>query len=194
LKELFDTRELAFRPTAKAEAVERYGVDFVNRFPEKPIGKGKEIRTRMTATMYDAHVGVSVSIGPRHYGERKLGFTEDSVIIEAIQGEKNRHMAPLNQRLGMPWANYLLHQIEENARVVGKKFVHIRRPETLLYYQRPAFPRIPEYDPEDARRTNPEYILAREALQERMKELYYSVARRGGYKKVSAEFMEKRVG
>jgi hypothetical protein len=195
LREFFDLQEekAAYKPTARVDAVDRYGQEFVNRFQPTLIGNREKIQTKIDPALWDAHVGVSLYSGKVSCAHANLGFTADSVIVESIQGEETRTMYSINRALGTPWPNFLLREVERNARAVGKKFVRIRRPETLHYYNEPAFSDTPREDPQIKGAINSKWLVKREKLQERMRKLYYSAAHKSGYRKMGSEFLVKKV-
>ena len=83
----------------------------------------------------------------------------------------------------MPWANYLLQQVEEHARAHGFKYVKVRRPETLDYYGAPMT--------ESAEFQTFDFGSETRAIREDMRKLYYSVAHAMKYKRMFPFFVKE---
>ena len=77
---------------------------------------------------------------PKMIGWIALAFEKNAVLIETIQGEKweKPGLDTFSQTVSVPWANFLVNQIERHARKLGFSEVKIRYPETLENYKFPA--------------------------------------------------------
>lgn len=116
-----------------------------------------------------------------------LLFERNAVIIAAIKGEpsariiqKDQTSKQLLDRLTtvakMPWANYLVQQVEQHARQCGFREVRIAKPETLHYYREPYGAK----NPGDVER-----------IRKNMRTLYYNVAKAMGYTEKGDYFVKQ---
>lgn len=186
--------------TAKAPGLLVFGNRFFKAFENTQVG-GFSIRFMQhgfespitVALVHPNAMSPSAQIG--------LGFTRESVVIEAIQGEsvslynrvvvtkmlrgkhggkrefdvfRNKFLEEFREKTGVPWANFLLREIEKAAKKGGYKKIRIRRPETLYWYKKTT-------------RKN------KEKAREEMRKFYYTVARKEGYRKENDEFFVKEI-
>lgn len=99
-----------------------------------------------------------------------IGFDKEALIIEVIQGrkkgEEKRNI--FRSIIKTNWTNFMIQQIEKNARKCGFNEIKIRRPETLNAYQ-----------------------LQNQEIKEQMRILYYSIAKAMGFEKKGPYFVKK---
>ena len=125
------------RYPARPRNINRFGKLFLASFPVQEVHKGVLLQTM--SSMFESPVAVGLLIPGKLQLVARLGFTSNGVVVEAIQGQagSKRDVDNLSDRLGKPWANFLLEQIENHARGVGFSHAYMRTPETMWYYQRP---------------------------------------------------------
>ena len=68
-----------------------------------------------------------------------LSFTPDGIMIETFQGSRgvSGEIRTFESAVGMPVANFLRTEVENEAKRLGYKYVYIRRAEASAWYQRP---------------------------------------------------------
>jgi|GEM_PF-2390409 len=101
-------------------------------------------------------------------GIAAIGFEEDALVIEAIQGKEKTEKTLKNEfwrTAKTPLLEFLLKTAEEHARSLGFSRVKIRRPETMYYYEKPF--------------TSADHHIVRKG----MRKLYSQLATKFGYKK-----------
>lgn len=161
---------------AQRKNIRRYGKLFIATFEKRDLG-GSFIM-RVDRSKWESPISIRVSRGASDLPimEAKLGFTSRAVIIEAIQGVSGREdsVRSFERMSGMPLANLIMQNVEEQAYRCRFTQVKIRRPETLQWYNEPQVP--DGYDPE--------------LVRERMRKLYYGLARKMGYRKESNFFVK----
>ncbi len=186
LSEIFLTppNEVMF-PTATPKAILRFGKPFIETFPKKQISP--ELSVTLGAGTSESPISIKIEkemLDPKdnEFGhsaivEARIGFERKALIVEAIQGVKNRkkEIRELWKHIHVPWPNYLLEQIEEHARACGLKQVKIRKPATLYYYKKPAV-------------ENRDNIPA---IRKRMEEMYRKAAAARGYQAEGAFYIKK---
>jgi hypothetical protein len=136
--------------TAKNHAKGKAGL-FLQTFPKTRI-KGKKRRVFVVTPFWgDCEAVRSIALAIKGcakkplaektltnkiIAEAKIGFTENAVIVECLQGRSGQQewLERFRQVHGKPWANYLLAQIESHAKKCGFATVKIRIPESLRAY------------------------------------------------------------
>ncbi len=170
----------------------KYGKLFLTTFPETAL-KGKK-RTSFIVSAVPAQYESPVSIALiatnkkglpenllKHFvvAEVRLSFEKKAVIIFP-QGRKGTQpqLDRFHQSTGLPWANFLIKQIEEHARKTGFRQVKIRTPESLHYYQTPS--------------VAGRYATLEEAekIRKRMENLFQKVADAMNYKREGEYFIK----
>jgi len=163
----------------------KFGKQFLISFKERTVVEGKtgSITVKVASARYESPVAIvlerkqkSNRALARVIASAKLGFEKEAVIVEALQGGYKviGSLEQVKLKTGMPWASFLLKQVEEHARENGFKAVKLRRPETLHYYQ------APFVESED-----------REKVMSLMNALYYSTAKGMGYRKEKEFFVKE---
>jgi hypothetical protein len=181
-----EKRTESTRKTATRENIQRFGGPLFVLSRKRKIAKGKYV-ARIERSFHESGISYVVeanySSGSIPLCCLKIGFDRQAVIIEAMQGEAEfgREIKEMNQKLGKPWANYLLQCVETDARRAGYTQVKIRRPETLYYYEHGVLDTYT--DRNQAVGQNPE-------VQKRMREMYGLIAKRMGYRKEGDFFVK----
>ncbi len=142
LKQSIEPRGTA-KKTAQPKNILKFGKLFLSSFPERNLGNGYWML--VSKTPHESSVGVMID-GPQGFRAMcRIGFSKNSVIVEAIQSEPGhqKRVEELNQQLGAHWPNVLLNSIESHARELGFDFAAIRGPETMHYYKRPLTGTVP---------------------------------------------------
>jgi hypothetical protein len=177
-------------PTAVGRGGEKIGQQFIESFPKHVLKKRKRVFSiGIGPTKHESYLGLVIHLGSKYRGQKiasvKLGFEKDAVVIESIQGidKTKKDLDAFKNLAGMPWANYLLQQVEEHARKHGFKYVKIRRPETLDYYGAPMT--------ESAEFQTFDFGSETRAIREDMRKLYYSVAHAMKYKRMFPFFVKE---
>lgn len=92
----------------------------------------------VSRSQYESPVSLSLRFGKGETDcfEARLGFDENAVYIEALQGPKNAlfNASLLHEELKAPWPDFLIKQIEKHARGTGFRYVRIHEPSTSRYF------------------------------------------------------------
>lgn len=172
------------------ESIERFGKPFITSFSTKTLsGKGVKFSTRLSKSENESPIALSLNYAlaggkRKRLAEARLSFEPESVIIEAIQGRNSKEMiSRFKGDSGMTWAEFLMQQVEENARKAGMSAVKIKRPERLESYKDPFNEII--YSGE---RFGAEKEVER--IRDAMRALYYGLAKKLGYRKEEEYFVK----
>ncbi len=154
--------------TADPQRIKAHGKLFLASFPRKRIST--DFVVKVDRADFESSIGIAIK-GLRRKMEVKLGFTPNTVIVEAIQGDAAAQevVEKLNRELKKPWPNFLLEEVEKHAAGLGFRFVAIRDPKSLHYYDVPLMDTIPN---EDSRKIH-------EKVNERIKMLMRRVQKGG---------------
>jgi len=163
-------------PTAAAKSSMQR--EFVRGFKNKRLEKrGNQFAVELnivSSPAIEAETTIAISDYKGIGGQKRtlafvgIGFDAESVIIEVIQGRK-RFAGGADSQLarqrfasiaGRNWPNFLIEQVEANARKMHLSKVRIKRPETLTAYQE-----------------------ADKKIRRQIRLLYYSAANAMGYRK-----------
>ncbi|MDO8537778.1 MAG: hypothetical protein Q7S21_02735 [archaeon] len=93
----------------------------------------------LSETTLESPLAIAISISGSNYnkkiGKAKISFKKDQVIVNAIQGTKgkSKELREFEEIVSMPWAHYLITELENQARENGYKIVKIVRPEKMIY-------------------------------------------------------------
>ncbi len=112
----------------------------MERFPEKKVGAGRSISVSICQGRYESPFAVKVRDAKTGaMGMAHLGFRKEAVAIESIQAivTPERYIRALNEKLGEPWPNVLVREVEAHARALGFRRLVMARPETLPNYAHP---------------------------------------------------------
>ena len=119
--------------TAYVRNIEKYGKLFIASFPQKKVGSDGSLVLDISVGTQESPVALSISNSNEIQVNAKLGFSNGSVIVEALQGpnsNKGEAIKKINQRLGTQWPNFLLAELEQHARGLGFRTVSIRNQES----------------------------------------------------------------
>ena len=127
------------RETASAMNLQRFGKLFIASFPDwQSVGKSKRILMSIISSSYESPLGMSLRFGSRNLDrfEARLGFDNDAVYVEALQGPKDSSDKAkwVHQELGVAWPDFLLKQIESHATGLGFRYARIHHPSTSPYF------------------------------------------------------------
>lgn len=159
-------------------------------------------------------IGVYISSSERAYQEVcivRIDFSKNSVIAKEIQGNigYSRELKELEQLTGMPWGNFLIAKLEEQAKRNGFKYVRITIPQRLKWYRSPIVDNMPEYYKfanrlnviyedgqnmeykEYKKRLREQQEKVRKKVRQRLRKLYESIAKSRGYKRQGDYFVKR---
>lgn len=182
-------RSPSAKPTA-LRGIRKFGKLFLVSFPEKdyPIQGGERFVVCIAHSNYESAVSLAVkkcSAGTESEcqmasGQVKLGFEKRSVVIEAIQGmaDEKETLDVFSGLVGMPWANFLVLQVEEQARKTGFTHVKIRKPEGLFWYRSP---NVISFGADGKKKTPEQMEEDQQKIRIRMRGKYKAIAKRLGY-------------
>ncbi len=172
--------------TGRRSAMEKFGKAFTKGFPERKFKGTNDANfvVDLTRSSYESHLAISLMTSVEGAKlpttQAKLGFEENAVVIEAMQGNKgmkaelDRFRQSKDNPQRMPGPNFLVAVIEARAKEKGFKQVKIRVPESLHYYHHPVG----------------EAALNPKEHRLRMEALYGRVAKAMGYRKKGMFFVK----
>ncbi|MDO8537436.1 MAG: hypothetical protein Q7S21_00965 [archaeon] len=201
-------------PSLRVNSVRREFYEFGERFiqnfvPSFNSRKNKKYKTDFLRGHGESPLAVAVCTGERIHENlaiclAKIGFTKESVLVKGIQGEKGKlsDIMKFENIVGMKWANYLIQEIEVQAKQNGYRYVKITIPERIAFYQKPSVHKSQYYndiiEPLMASESQAErkegqrlHKELQEEIRQRMRKLYYGVAKEMGYKKRGDYFIKK---
>lgn len=177
--------------TADTLAHTTHGRNFFSKMARKVV-KGRNGRTyqsRRTQSTFESRFVLSVIAKTTHLGktEKKsiasmsLGFSKDSVIVEAMQTKKgtNNLLNEFRRASKRQALDFVLKEVEQRAKELGFLEVKIRRPETLAFFDRPVVGK---------RNATP---FERAEIRKNIMRLYNTIASRNGYRKENLFFVKK---
>jgi hypothetical protein len=138
--------------------------------------------------------------------EARLSFEKGGVLIRALQGTRNIvEIRQFERLVGMPVANYMVLEIEQQAKMLGYKRVKLPNPTALEAYKNPNFYTSLRYRGKTLFRKKMEGELTheeelelnkilnttKEKVKERINSLYTSVALSLGYRESGRHFVKE---
>lgn len=191
-KQANDSEFLPRYPSGSVANYKKYGKKFVKLFMTRQADATRVIQTdkekfgvNLAFNGHESHCVITLTYNSLLSGERylphkiadlKIGFEESTLIVEAMQTDKNRrvHLNRFrNATKGTPPLDFMLHEAEKTARRLGFREIKIRKPETLYYYH------LPVSTQKDS------------VVQHHMKVLYGRIARANGFSEEEFFYVKK---
>lgn len=169
--------------TASGENIEKFGKRFFNVIMNERIPRTFKYEIDRTTSWCESPNAIQIRGPTGMIAHAKLGFTKDSIIIEALQGEKGKkeELIEFTKKTGKQAFNYLLERIEHTARCAEKKYVKIRVPESLYWYwNSKKYARVEGIGRKEIKE-----------LRKRMETLYSSISKNSGYKRTARFFVKE---
>ncbi|MBM3282519.1 MAG: hypothetical protein FJY86_04245 [Candidatus Diapherotrites archaeon] len=166
----------------------KYGRKFLKEFKTERFSQG-DIRIQVVESAHESPVSIIITHRQekKHYpiGRIKIGFTNDGIVIEAIQGiAHHASVSDVNQILGQAWANQIIQIIEKNARKQGMKKIYLKDPETMYWYHAP----LTGFELGSGAHEE-----ASEEVRKTMKNFYGIIAKRNGFRRTTSGIFVKEL-
>lgn len=209
-KSLKDTKRIVHFKTLfgdqKGTNIFNYGTNFLNKF--KPsLYKGKNtFLIDIRKSFYESPLSISLVFNRKIKNklfediafETRLKFEKKTIIITAFQGKRESLEAikEFEKIVRMPIANYIILEIESQAKKMGYKKIKINNPKNLESYSYPHVDDSLRYRGKTLLKKHREGILnetekkelqkyreiEKKRIQKRIKKMYFEVAKKLGYK------------